>query len=74
VLNKSGECTDEQREVVEQIRFLLKDDDELRDYVGANGITEPLTNFLKMAVHKEDVQSQEVGTMALFNLAVSNNR
>jgi hypothetical protein len=74
VLNKSGECIDEQREVVEQIRFLLKDDDELRDYVGANGITEPLTYFLKMAVHKEDVQSQEVGTMALFNLAVSNNR
>ncbi|KAM0911866.1 hypothetical protein ACQ4PT_013213 [Festuca glaucescens] len=74
VLNKSGECINEQREVVEQIRFLLKDDDELRDYVGANGITEPLTCFLKMAVSKEDVQSQEVGTMALFNLAVSNNR
>ncbi|KQJ83284.1 U-box domain-containing protein 7-like [Brachypodium distachyon] len=74
VLNKSGECIDEQREVVEQIRFLLKDDDELRNYVGANGITEPLTYFLKMAVEREDVQSQEVGTMALFNLAVSNNR
>ncbi|KAM0873235.1 hypothetical protein ACQ4PT_038262 [Festuca glaucescens] len=74
VLNKSGECISEQREVVEQIRFLLKDDDELRDYVGANGITEPLTCFLKMAVSKDDVQSQEVGTMALFNLAVSNNR
>lgn len=74
VLNKGGECIDEQREVVEQIRIMLKDDDELRDYVGANGITEPLTHFLKMAVSKEDVQSQEVGTMALFNLAVSNNR
>ncbi|CAM0904079.1 unnamed protein product [Alopecurus aequalis] len=74
VLNKSGECIDEQREVVEQIRFMLKNDDELRDYVGANGITEPLTYFLATAVRKEDVQSQEVGTMALFNLAVSNNR
>ncbi|XP_044966969.1 U-box domain-containing protein 7-like [Hordeum vulgare subsp. vulgare] len=74
VLNKGSECIDEQREVVEQVRFQLKDDDELRDYVGANGITEPLTCFLKMALSREDVQSQEVGTMALFNLAVSNNR
>lgn len=74
VLSKSGECIDEQREVVEQVRFMLKDDDELRDYVGANGITEPLTYFLKTALGREDAQSQEVGTMALFNLAVSNNR
>uniref|UniRef100_A0A453C9X1 RING-type E3 ubiquitin transferase n=4 Tax=Aegilops tauschii TaxID=37682 RepID=A0A453C9X1_AEGTS len=74
VLSKGSECIDEQREVVEQVRFQLKGDDELRDYVGANGITEPLTCFLKMALSREDVQSQEVGTMALFNLAVSNNR
>lgn len=74
VLNKNGECIDEQREMVEQIRFLMKDDDELRNYMGANGITEPLIHFLKMAVCREDVQSQEVGMMALFNLAVSNDR
>nr|CAB3484930.1 unnamed protein product [Digitaria exilis] len=75
VLNKSSsESMDEQHRLVEQIRLLLKNDDELRDYAGANGITEPLVHFLKMAIFREDVQSQEVGTMALFNLAVSNDR
>ncbi|CAL5026759.1 unnamed protein product [Urochloa decumbens] len=75
VLNKnSDESIDEQHKLVEQIRLLLKNDDELRDHAGANGITEPLIHFLKMAISREDVHSQEVGTMALFNLAVSNDR
>lgn len=75
VLNKNNdESVDEQHKLVEQIRLLLKNDDELRDYAGANGITEPLIHFLKMAIFREDVQSQEVGAMALFNLAVSNDR
>ncbi|CAN6235443.1 unnamed protein product [Urochloa humidicola] len=75
VLNKNcDESIDERYKLVEQIRLLLKNDDELRDYAGANGITEPLIHFLKMAISREDVHSQEVGTMALFNLAVSNDR
>ncbi|KAF0891751.1 hypothetical protein E2562_010948 [Oryza meyeriana var. granulata] len=75
VLGKNDEeCVDEQREVVEQIRFLLKDDDELRNYAGGNGITELLVQFLNKAVCRDDVQCQVVGTMALFNLAVSNDR
>ena len=75
VLNKnSSDNTNEQHKLVEQIRLLLKNDDELRDYAGANGITEPLIHFLKMAIFREDVQAQEVCTMALFNLAVNNNR
>ncbi|KAK3144422.1 hypothetical protein QOZ80_4AG0312860 [Eleusine coracana subsp. coracana] len=75
LLNKNdAESTDEQYRVVEQVRLLLKNDDELRDYVGANGITEPLVYFLKMAISREDLHSQEVGTMALFNLAVCNDR
>ncbi|CAO2035544.1 unnamed protein product [Urochloa humidicola] len=75
VLNKnSDESIDERHKLVEQIRLLLKNDDELRDYAGANGITEPLIHFLKMAICREDVHSQEVSTMALFNLAVSNDR
>ncbi|CAN6239933.1 unnamed protein product [Urochloa humidicola] len=75
VLNKnSDESIDERHKLVEQIRLLLKNDDELRDYAGANGITEPLIHFLKMAIFREDVHSQEVSTMALFNLAVSNDR
>ncbi|XP_062184920.1 U-box domain-containing protein 6-like [Phragmites australis] len=75
VLNKNdAESMDEQHKVVEQIRVLLKNDDELRNYAGTNGITEPLIYFLKMAICREDVHSQEVGTMALFNLAVSNDR
>ncbi|XP_062225998.1 U-box domain-containing protein 6-like isoform X2 [Phragmites australis] len=75
VLNKNdAENMDEQHKEVEQIRHLLKNDDELRDYAGANGITEPLIYYLKMAICRDDVHSQEVGTMALFNLAVSNDR
>ncbi|KAL6652490.1 hypothetical protein ACP70R_011415 [Stipagrostis hirtigluma subsp. patula] len=75
VLSKNdGEIIDEQHKVVEEIRLLLKNDDELRDYAGANGITEPLIQFLKTAICREDVKSQDVGTMALFNLAVSNDR
>ncbi|KAK3142237.1 hypothetical protein QOZ80_4BG0344020 [Eleusine coracana subsp. coracana] len=75
LLNKNdAESADEQYRVVEQIRLLLKNDDELRDYVGANGITKPLVYFLKMAISREDLHSQEVGTMALFNLAVCNDR
>ncbi|KAL5213599.1 hypothetical protein ABZP36_002751 [Zizania latifolia] len=75
VLSKNDkECVDKQHEVVRQIRFLLKDDSELRNYAGANGITEPLIHFLNMAICRDDVQCQVVGTMALFNLAVSNDR
>uniref|UniRef100_A0A0D9W6I6 RING-type E3 ubiquitin transferase n=1 Tax=Leersia perrieri TaxID=77586 RepID=A0A0D9W6I6_9ORYZ len=75
VLDKNDEeCVDEQREVVEQIRFLLKDDGELRNYAGGNGITELLIHYLKKAVCRDDVQCQVIGTMALFNLGVSNDR
>lgn len=75
VLNKNDAGSkSEQHKLVEQIRILLKNDDELRDYAGANGITEPLIHFLKMAISRGDVQSQEVATMALFNLAVNNDR
>jgi len=75
VLNKNdAESMSERHKLVEQIRILLKNDDELRDYAGANGITEPLIHFLKMAISTGDVQSQEVATMALFNLAVNNDR
>jgi len=75
VLNKNdAESMSERHKLIEQIRILLKNDDELRDYAGANGITEPLIHFLKMAISTGDVQSQEVATMALFNLAVNNDR
>ncbi|ONM16485.1 U-box domain-containing protein 6-like isoform X1 [Zea mays] len=74
VLNKNdAESMSEKHKLVEQIRILLKNDDELRNYAGANGITEPLIHFLKMAIHRGGVQSQEVATMALFNLAVNND-
>jgi hypothetical protein len=77
VLNKidaETESMDEQYKVVEQIRHLLKNHDELRNYVGANGITEPLICFLKMAICRQDLHAQEVGTVTLFNLAICNDR
>ncbi|KAA8533287.1 hypothetical protein F0562_033180 [Nyssa sinensis] len=60
--------------VVEQIRHLLKDDDEARIYMGANGFLEALLQFLESAVHEGNEMAQEIGAMALFNLAVNNNR
>ncbi|KAG9144606.1 hypothetical protein Leryth_010817 [Lithospermum erythrorhizon] len=60
--------------VVEQIRCLLKDDEEARIYMGDNGFVEPLIQFLASSVEKENHTAQETGAMALFNLAVNNNR
>ncbi|XP_061338712.1 U-box domain-containing protein 45-like isoform X2 [Gastrolobium bilobum] len=60
--------------VVERLRLLLRDDDEARILMGANGFVEVLLQFLQSAVHEGDVMAQESGAMALFNLAVNNNR
>ncbi|KAJ9554512.1 hypothetical protein OSB04_018557 [Centaurea solstitialis] len=60
--------------VVEQIRRLLKDDEEARIYMGANGFIEALLRFLESGLHEENEFAQESGAMALFNLAVNNNR
>ncbi|KAA8528992.1 hypothetical protein F0562_033520 [Nyssa sinensis] len=61
-------------QVVEQIRHLLKDDEEARIYMGANGFVEALLQFLESAVREENEMAQEIGAMALFNLAVNNDR
>ncbi|KAH6797773.1 plant U-box 45 [Perilla frutescens var. hirtella] len=60
--------------VVEQIRHMLKDDEEARIYMGANGFVEALLLFLESAVSARNGMAQEIGAMALFNLAVNNNR
>jgi hypothetical protein len=60
--------------VVEQIRLLLKDDEEARIFMGANGFVEALLQFLDSAVHEGNAMAQESGAMALFNLAVNNSR
>ncbi|KAL6186361.1 hypothetical protein ACLB2K_042481 [Fragaria x ananassa] len=73
VLNE-GEDFRKKCKVVEQIRLLLKDDEEARMYMGANGFVEALINFLNSAVREANVFAQESGAMALFNLAVNNNR
>ncbi|KAL0927411.1 hypothetical protein M5K25_001577 [Dendrobium thyrsiflorum] len=69
-----GESISRQCEAVEQIRLLLKDDEEARIYMGANGFVEALVRFLKLAIDEGDEKGQEIGAMALFNIAVNNNR
>ncbi|KAL0906674.1 hypothetical protein M5K25_025187 [Dendrobium thyrsiflorum] len=59
---------------IEEIRFLLKDDGEARIYMGANRFVEELVQFLKSATDEGDERAQEVGALALFNLAVNNSR
>ncbi|KAH7570472.1 hypothetical protein JRO89_XS05G0111400 [Xanthoceras sorbifolium] len=73
VLN-DGEDLMKKGKVVEQIRHLLKDDEEARIFMGANGFVEALLRFLASAVEERNSSAQEVGAMALFNLAVNNNR
>ncbi|XP_073281568.1 U-box domain-containing protein 6-like [Primulina huaijiensis] len=60
--------------VVERIRHLLKGDEEARIYMGTHGFVEALLQFLESAVSAGSVTAQEIGAMALFNLAVNNNR
>jgi len=69
-----GQSWRKQCKAVEQIRFLLKDDEEARIYMGANGFVEVLVQFLRSAIDVEDGEAEEAGAMALFNLAVNNNR
>ncbi|KAJ4879855.1 U-box domain-containing protein 45 [Raphanus sativus] len=60
--------------VVEQMRVLLKDDEEARILMGENGCVEALLQFLGAALNEKNDSAQKVGAMALFNLAVDNNR
>ncbi|XP_027335256.1 U-box domain-containing protein 45-like [Abrus precatorius] len=60
--------------VVEQLRLLLRDGEEARIFMGDNGFVEALVQFLQSAVHEGNVMAIENGAMALFNLAVNNNR
>ncbi|KAK7246971.1 hypothetical protein RIF29_41845 [Crotalaria pallida] len=60
--------------VVERLRQLLRDDEETRNFMGANGFVEALLLFLQSALHEGNLIAQESGAMALFNLAVNNNR
>lgn len=73
VLNE-GENLRTQLKVVEQIRLSLKDDEETRDFMGANGFVEALVRFLRLAVHEGNENAEGIGAMALFNLAVDNDR
>ncbi|XP_038885198.1 U-box domain-containing protein 45-like isoform X4 [Benincasa hispida] len=73
VLNEESDFK-KKSEVVEQIRLLLKDDEEARIYMGANGFVQGLLRYLEIAVQEQNTKAQESGAMALFNLAVNNDR
>ncbi|KAM7468746.1 hypothetical protein LguiB_016308 [Lonicera macranthoides] len=73
VLNKEEDLM-EKCKVVEKVRHLLKNDEKARVYMGEKGFVEALMQFLESAVHKTNDVAQEMGAMALFNLAVNNNR
>lgn len=69
-----GEDLRKKCRVVEKIRLLLKDDEEARIFMGANGFVEALLQFLYSAVDVGNAMAVESGAMALFNLAVNNSR
>ncbi|KAL1807319.1 hypothetical protein ACET3Z_030387 [Daucus carota] len=73
VLNKEQDLS-KKCKVVEEVRHLLRDGEEARIYMGRNGFIEALISFLRSAVREKDEMAQDMGAMALFNLAVNNNR
>ncbi|CAL9239761.1 unnamed protein product [Arabidopsis halleri] len=73
ILNEE-EDLEKKGKIVEKIRLLLKDDEEARIFMGANGFVEALLRFLGSAVDENNAAAQDSGAMALFNLAVNNNR
>lgn len=73
VLNEEADLR-KKSAVVEKIRLLLKDDEEARIFMGANGFVQGLLRYLEIAVREQNVKAQESGAMALFNLAVNNDR
>ncbi|KAG0477657.1 hypothetical protein HPP92_012376 [Vanilla planifolia] len=70
----SGMSIRQQCKAVEQIWLLLKDDEEAKIYMGANGFVEALVKFLKSAIDESDEKAQKIGSLAIFNLAVNNIR
>ncbi|XP_073147095.1 U-box domain-containing protein 6-like [Henckelia pumila] len=74
ILDKEDDDLMKKCKVVERIRHLLKGDEEARIYMGSHGFVEALLRFLDSAVSAGSVTAQEIGAMALFNLAVNNNR
>lgn len=73
ILNKEQDLS-KKCKVVEEVRHLLRDGEEARIYMGRNGFIEALIRFLESSVHERDEMAQDSGAMALFNLAVNNNR
>ncbi|KAJ6313098.1 hypothetical protein OIU77_014583 [Salix suchowensis] len=73
ILN-SDEDLKKKCKIVEQVRLHLKDDEEARIFMGANGFVEALLLFLESAMLARNPVAEETAAMALFNLAVNNNR
>lgn len=65
---------EERKRAVLEIRYHIKDDGKARVDMGKDGFVDPLVRFLREAISEKDDISQEVGALALFNLAVNNNR
>ena len=72
--NLNTPCLQLQCAAAEEVRILSKDDNEARSYMGANHFIPALVSFLRSAIDASDTKAQETGALALFNIAVNNNR
>ncbi|KAH9328261.1 hypothetical protein KI387_000369, partial [Taxus chinensis] len=72
--NLKSPCLELQCAAAEEVGFLCKDDNEACSYMGANNFIAALVNFLRSAVDVLDTKAQEVGTLALLNMVLNNNR
>ncbi|XP_031494770.1 U-box domain-containing protein 6-like [Nymphaea colorata] len=73
-LLNSEEDIETKCKAAEEIRFLLKDNEEARICMGETGFADALVRFLRTGVQQRNEKAQETGTMALFNLAVGNDK
>lgn len=72
--NLNKPCLQLQCAAAEEVRILSKDDNEARSYMGASDFIPALVSFLRSAIDASDIKAQETGALALFNIAVNNNR
>ncbi|XP_078447247.1 U-box domain-containing protein 45-like [Wolffia australiana] len=69
-----GVALGEKLRAVEQIRFILRDDEDARNHMGSSGFVEALVQILREGICDGEGAMQDATAMALFNLAVDNKR
>jgi hypothetical protein len=61
-------------QAAEEIRVLAKSNAKARAQIGDGGAIPALVAFLRTSISVDDHRAQEVGALALLNVAINNDR